>query len=125
MDIAKCIFCGLILLICMKFIYVKGGCTGGANRCQWVPWESWDSCSQSCGGGIRSRSRPVCCNTEWSLNTCMHECELSSSGAHETEHCNDVCYNGGSIFRGPSIHYCMCTNIHYGTCCENCKLFLL
>ena len=34
--------------------------TGGCPvNCKWGPYETWSSCSKTCGGGYKSRSRQV------------------------------------------------------------------
>lgn len=107
-------FCYLTFCLCCV-LNVKSDCP--VALCNWLPWQGWSSCSQSCGGGQRSRTRSLCCKSQLSWDACLSDCGLTAAN-WETERCGDICYNGGVIY-GSSIGSCECENTFYGSCCEN------
>lgn len=106
--------CSILLFIFFSFIYsTEGDCPRGFDRCEWTRWKSWDSCSSSCGGGSRSRSRPACCEADISFDKCMKDCRMDEDDAEETESCNEICYHGRYYYSG-----CICTSGYSGYCCD-------
>ncbi len=59
----------------------------------WSAWQSWNECSQSCGGGVTSRYR-VCDNPtpDFGGDDCV-------GAAMETERCNaEKCTEGKQLY---------------------------
>ena len=56
----------------------------------WTTWNAWSLCSESCGGGIQTRTR-IC---EDDSNCVVDSCTGSSS---QTRECNEVACPGSYI----------------------------
>ncbi|XP_052790278.1 uncharacterized protein LOC128224473 isoform X2 [Mya arenaria] len=105
---------GMVLL--SNLSSVSTGCTGGLSFCEFAPWNSWDACSRSCGGGTKSRDRSLCCNgmdisySDCALDYCGHD----RSTWDDYADCNTHCYNGGHYASGAG---CVCPDVFYDKCC--------
>ena len=58
--------------------------------CKWGDWEAWESCSESCGTGMKQRSR-------YFTQMAMHDGNNCTGQSTESQ----MCYNGpchGSLF---------------------------
>ncbi|XP_060571634.1 sushi, von Willebrand factor type A, EGF and pentraxin domain-containing protein 1-like [Ruditapes philippinarum] len=101
------------------FLFVSLDCSGGVDRCEWVPWRAWSDCSRSCAGGTRKRDRYFCCKAGLEIRPCMTDCNMDydyhSQFFDESESCNTYCYNGGTYRNG----YCSCTSRYKGQCCKD------
>ena len=51
--------------------------------CSWNPWQSWSSCTKTCGGGTKQRSRTIkiavcggadCTGNDFALTSCNTHC---------------------------------------------------
>lgn len=123
----------LLWFVASSFIYsAEGRCSGGARECQWISWKSWSSCSESCGGGRRYRSRPACCDADSSFDQCMKDCNMDSSDASESGSCNEICYHGNFHHDNSlsfSYGHCICKPEYGGDCCDigklRCSYFIL
>ncbi|XP_053392349.1 uncharacterized protein LOC128555022 [Mercenaria mercenaria] len=103
------------LIIHIAVISETTAACGWFSKCNWLSWGSWSSCSRSCGGGSRQRSRTLCCFIGQSFSSCIRDCGYSSSDAHQSEDCNEICYNGGQH----NGYSCNCPDTYYGSCCYN------
>ncbi|KAH3774607.1 hypothetical protein DPMN_175989 [Dreissena polymorpha] len=114
-------FVTLIFVLLSITTTVQFGCSECQQACTWLSWESWSSCSETCGPGWQTRMRGVSCNliAEMRRNKdCITECGINADWRDRQE-CNDFCYNGGSIWQWGSG--CDCRDGYYGSCCENGK----
>ena len=61
----------------------------------WGAWSSWGTCSKSCGGGQRTRTR-ACISSDPDVTVTLANC-TSTPGDHiDSENCNtDVCVSKG------------------------------
>lgn len=80
------------------------------SSCEWNSWNAWDSCSRTCGGGNRIRSRLLCCPLCVD-DQCVQNC--GPTNENENELCNKWCANGTYTSDG-----CYCPDGFYGYCCE-------
>ena len=111
------------LLIFLPDFFVAGSCVN--DICDWEPWESWDSCSQTCGGGYKMRTRALCCRSDIGFDKCVEECGLDSDDSSSYSSCNTHCSRGGSFkynhydIRNYRYYYgsCRCPQAYTGTCC--------
>ncbi|XP_061166332.1 sushi, nidogen and EGF-like domain-containing protein 1 [Saccostrea echinata] len=80
-------------------------------KCRWDNWQAWSSCSQTCGGGYKYRSRKV-----YLLTSCPFKFETCATSDMGSDHgsCNQICYNGGT-YKGLG---CSCRDGWYGQCCS-------
>lgn len=60
--------------------------------CQWTSWHPWAACNTTCGSGVQSRWRGVCCDDQSNLDFlgCIVHCNLSRTEYREYQTCNDV-----------------------------------
>ncbi|XP_071110876.1 A disintegrin and metalloproteinase with thrombospondin motifs adt-1-like isoform X4 [Haliotis cracherodii] len=103
----------ITLLIIILPQHCHGDCINNLNTCEWYPWASWSSCSRTCGGGIQTRTRSLCCKADLDYDACLRDCSLPNTG-RETQSCNTDCQHGGTYSNG----YCHCPPLRYGICCE-------
>ncbi|XP_071167372.1 uncharacterized protein [Mytilus edulis] len=83
--------------------------------CSLSDWHQWSECSKSCGGGITTRQRSVCCPPEVPYDTCLDSlCKgtVTYNDTHQTAICNDHCLHGGTYIEG-----CTCRAGWTGRCC--------
>ncbi|XP_063402079.1 multiple epidermal growth factor-like domains protein 10 [Mytilus trossulus] len=106
----------MLLLNCFFFILlflIQYGqpCT----ICSFGPWMQWGGCSQTCGGGDKSRQRIVCCPGRQSYDHCINKrCRKAQSDIWQSSACNQDCYNGGVFERNK----CKCSAGWQGYCCN-------
>lgn len=112
----------VLWLIFFSFIHsTECDCSGNADICEWTPWESWGSCSSSCGGGSRKRARPACCKKSLSFDQCMKECNMDKDDQWEYRSCNNYCYHGRFHYEKTdkySYGRCICVSGYGGGCCD-------
>ena len=85
-------------------------------QCDWLSWNTWSNCTESCGGGHRVRYRSLCCPTYLgSWHACVDFCGHQSSDGQEDGYCNEFCENGGTHTR---LHGCSCSYGYIGGCCQ-------
>lgn len=60
--------------------------------CQWTSWHPWAACNTTCGSGVQSRWRGVCCDDQSNLDFlgCIVHCNLSRTQYREYQTCHDV-----------------------------------
>lgn len=90
--------------------------------CRWDSWQSWSSCTETCGGGYQRRERKV-----WVYDT--PECGdfeacATSDMAYDYGGCNRFCMNGGTFVDTDYNDHCTCMTGNKGSCCEQSKLML-
>jgi len=66
--------------------------------CTWGDWSAWSTCSQSCDGGVRSRSRTIATEAQNGGSAC-------GGNSDENEQCNTRSCDFGIIFDGPGGGY--------------------
>ncbi|KAK3598309.1 hypothetical protein CHS0354_029218 [Potamilus streckersoni] len=109
-----------IFVLCVIFLT---GCSMCIQKCSWLPWQPWESCSQTCGGGHQRRVRSVCCPFRTKLAECMVKCNLKEEESFEDRCCNVICYNGGMVCMdnlsssASCSKFCKCLDGFSGTCC--------
>ena len=77
----------LKLQVCIKLLYIYLSLVDG----DWSTWTAWSSCSVSCGGGYRERTRT--CDKPAPADNGLY-CE---GYAVDIEECNEQKCNGGSL----------------------------
>ncbi|KAK3605643.1 hypothetical protein CHS0354_032595 [Potamilus streckersoni] len=90
-------FITLSILFGVMVLSRADDCSQGITRCLWEAWNPWGSCSVSCGMGITSRSRGLCCKEGQEFNACIKECGITNE-AFDQKECNESCE--GDCFRG-------------------------
>ncbi|XP_052786719.1 uncharacterized protein LOC128222017 [Mya arenaria] len=103
-----------VLILLLNVEELVADCPNNKERCDWISWKSWSSCSLTCGGGSKTRSRELCCKTSLTYSECIDECNLVSHSSESTT-CNSYCYNGASYIGG----WCRCPAGYKGTCCQS------
>ncbi|XP_063432833.1 multiple epidermal growth factor-like domains protein 10 isoform X2 [Mytilus trossulus] len=85
------------------------------EQCSFSSWHTWSKCSESCGGGIKTRQRSVCCPPEILYDTCLNSLckdKVTYNDTQQTAVCNDHCLEGGTYNEG-----CSCRAGWTGRCC--------
>ncbi|XP_052718343.1 SCO-spondin-like [Crassostrea angulata] len=82
---------GLLLLTLSCWFCTILSCQPG-QLCQWTSWHPWAACNTTCGSGVQSRWRGVCCDDQSNLDFlgCIAHCNLSRTQYREYQTCNDV-----------------------------------
>lgn len=117
----------LLVLISLLPDSHQGDCS---DRCDWLGWKPWSSCSDTCGGGHRRRYRSLCCRKEngkvIDYFLCLKECGKNEKDNHEYTFCNTVCHNRGNFqfyhfdinTYTNSYGHCICSQKYGGACCD-------
>ena len=76
-------------------------CDTGMKTCDLYPWDTWSTCTSTCGG-TRQRYLPVCCDQRANtLNECLQLCNFTRQWYDMTkiqkEKCGDACTSGEQI----------------------------
>ena len=72
---------------CVDCDQEEGMCPADARYGNWAGWSRWGSCSRTCGGGVRQRTRD--CEAPKADGTGTEPCGLCKGDREETETCND------------------------------------
>lgn len=81
----------LLLLTLSCWFCMILSCQPG-QLCQWTSWHPWAACNTTCGSGVQSRWRGVCCDDQRNLDFlgCIAHCNLSRTQYREYKTCNDA-----------------------------------
>ena len=75
--------------------FSDASCTPATNDCVVGPWQAWGSCSRTCGGGYRHRSRHVMDRSNnWRFSSCPATYESSSCNTHSCTPATNDCVVG-------------------------------
>lgn len=118
----------MFYITCLAIANLLGTAHGGISSkwddcgCEWDPWQSWSSCTETCGGGYQRRERKV-----WHYD--RPDCEgfeacATSDMAYDYRGCNSFCMNDGTFVDTDYYGYCTCKTGNRGSCCEESKLML-
>lgn len=76
----------------------EGGGGGGAGGDDWGAWDSWQSCTVTCGDGVRMRYR------ECVIDSCLGE-DVDSEDCFADELCEGRC---NDTFKSRHASFCTC-----------------
>ena len=90
--------------------------------CEVGEWGDWTNCATKCGG-LRKRSRTLCCAQSWELSAddlrqCLKQCGKTMNQLMEVEPC--LC-----IFGSPLDGGCDCEEHGWGNCCQYSKCVVI
>ena len=103
----------LSLSLVTTFSVITAQCSSGKEKCDWLDWNEWDSCSRTCGGGSQIRHRKgMCCQSDWTYDECLDNCGKDRSESFQRRNCNEVCENGAYC-----NSVCNCPEYLYDNCC--------
>ena len=116
----------LTIGIWLTLVFLPSSFANCNPRCAWMSWEQWGSCSESCGGGYRTRTRGICCDKDADYDVCVVQCRKDRNDASDYGACNTNCHHGGTFYYD---HYdvnkytfdyghCICPQKFGGDCCD-------
>lgn len=108
----------IISMICVcKAVFQ---CSPGVYQCHLYTWSAWSTCSSSCGGGVSTRYKTICCSLNLkSYSDCAAFCNYTADDYLDKMVCGKSCLHGAF-----NQNSCQCPSKFTGKCCENGNTYI-
>lgn len=83
----------IILIFSDTLVKVQNQCQKGFKTCDIMSWIAWSECDSTCGG-VRYRSKPICCVQipyQQTFDECLLACKIPLSLYYKTNYEEQAC----------------------------------